>query len=660
MRRSICYCEPNQALAGEFNTWKFIYSSAVNLPKGTFLRFDLTSDGREIDWEIPSANLKNNRNVIYGLLENGKILTAEEIEIPDSFAPVFEFELPIKLEAGTAFTVVVGSPKLTPGLLEKNGTRAQTYSQRRRPFLLYIDTTGKRHFEDPEIFSLDIRGNVLKKINILTPSFVARNKRFDVVVRFEDEYGNLTSNAPEDTLVELSYEHLRENLNWKLFVPETGFATIPNLYFNEAGIYTVQLKNTATNELFRSPPIKCFNENEKHLYWGLLHGESVRVDSTENIESCLRHMRDEKALNFFGTSPFESQEETPNEIWKLINQNLGEFDEAERFTTFLGFQWQGTQKTEGVRQFVWAKDSKPILRKKDVKSNTLSKIYKSYSPKEMLAIPTFTMGKGFSYDFSHFNQDFERVVEIYNSWGSSECTQKEGNPKPIKGPLKKGIQEASEGSIIKALLSNYRFGFVAGGLDDRGIYGDFYEGEQEQYTPGMTAVIAKEHTRASIFEALYNRSCYATTGERIIVGIYIAGMPMGTETNTIDKHGLNYNRHISGYVAGTSKLKKVEIIRNGEVVHTFKPDGYHFTFEWDDLSSLQEVCIDAKDKKPPFTFYYLRVTQEDGHMAWGSPIWIDYIPGKAIRKTKLTPSKATLKKPEKEEVEEEDFEEFEE
>ena len=30
---------------------------------------------------------------------------------------------------------------------------------------------------------------------------------------------------------------------WKLFIPETGFITLPNLYFNEPGVYKIQLKN---------------------------------------------------------------------------------------------------------------------------------------------------------------------------------------------------------------------------------------------------------------------------------------------------------------------------------------------------------------------------------------------------------------------------------
>ena len=106
-------------------------------------------------------------------------------------------------------------------------------------------------------------------IRIITPSFVTKNKRFDVVVRFEDEFGNLTNETAENTLIELTYEYLRENLNWKLFIPETGFIALPNLYFNEAGVYTIQLKNLSTGEVFRSAPIKCFAEAHDYLFWGL-------------------------------------------------------------------------------------------------------------------------------------------------------------------------------------------------------------------------------------------------------------------------------------------------------------------------------------------------------------------------------------------------------
>lgn len=657
MRRSICYCEPNIALAGEVNTWQFIYTPSIDLPKGTKLTFDMQSKGRDIDWEIPSTNLKKTSNIIYGSMPKFKTIQAKEIEMDDSIIPYYEFVLPAKLEAGDTFTITVGAPKAP----KQNGTRAQTSSQRRRSFNLYVDPTGKSKFDDPEVFSLDVKGNDLDSIKVLVPSFVARNKRFDVIVRFEDAYGNLTSRAPADTLVELTHEHLRENLSWKLFIPETGFISLPNLYFNEPGVYTIQLLNTKTKEIFRSAPIMCFPENNRHLYWGIIHGESDRIDSTENIESCLRHFRDDRAANFFVSSPFENQEETTNEIWKLITQNLAEFDEADRFTAFTGFQWKGTPGEEGVRQFVYLKDGKHLLHRKDPKYSSLKKIYKSFTPKELLSIPTFTMGKGHEYNFKNYDPDFERVVEIYNSWGSSECTKKEGNELPISSGGKKGVQEAAEGSIQKALQNNCRFGFVAGGLDDRGLYSEFYESDQEQYAPGLTAIIAPEHTKAALAEALYNRSCYATTGEKIILGLSLAGVPMGGETSTAVKHGLRINRHLAGYAAGTDKLKSIDIIRNGKVIKTFKPEGYSLVFTYDDMNPIEKIVIDAKDKKPPFVYYYLRVTQEDGHMAWSSPIWVDFVPVSAAARTaaRRQQAKQAAKKPliieEEDEEDEDDF-----
>jgi hypothetical protein len=666
MRRSICYCEPNLAQAGEARTWKFIYTASLTLPKGTKIRFDMQSSGRDIDWEIPSTNLKKAGGVIYADMGKGKILQAEEVEIPGSFTPLYEFILPAPLEAGKHLTIVLGA-KEGEGKKNQSTIRAQTIAQRRRPFLLYIDPTGKNHFDEPEVFSMDIRGGELANIRILTPSFVVKNKRFDVVVRFEDQYGNLTNNAPEDTLIELSHEHLRENLNWKLFVPETGFISLPNLYFNEEGVYTVLLNNKTTKQVFRSPPIQCFAENSKHLYWGLLHGESDRYDSTENIENCMRYFRDDRAFNFFAPSPFESQEETPNDTWKQISQNVSEFNEEERFTTFLGFQWQGESKSEGVRLFIYAKDNKPILRKKDLKNSTLKKLYKSLSPKELISIPTFTMAKGMEYDFSDYDPEFERVVEIYNAWGCNEKTKKEGNTLPISSNGKSGIQESAEGSLQKALLANCRFGFVAGGLDDRGVYSNLFESDQVQYTPGLTAIIAPAHTRDALAEALYQRSCYATTGERIILGLYLANIPMGKETSTAEKPGLVVNRHLSGYVGGTHKLKTIEIIRNGKTIKTFEPNDYHFKFEYDDMTPLDKVVTTAKDKKPPFVYYYIRVTQEDGHMAWSSPIWVDYIPLSALPKSAKKPiAKPVPKKEiiedfeEEDEEEEDDFDDYEE
>jgi hypothetical protein len=234
------------------------------------------------------------------------------------------------------------------------------------------------------------------------------------------------------------------------------------------------------------------------------------------------------------------------------------------------------------------------------------------------------MGKGYETTFVDFDPDYERVVEIYNAWGCSECTAKEGNLRPIAIDGKKGVTENEKGSIRRALNHNLRFGFVAGGLDDRDLFGTFYESDQVQYSPGLTAILAIEQTREALFQALINRSCYATTGERMVIGFSIAGASMGSELNTKAKPGLSFNRHITGFVAGTTLIQEISFIRNGKPFHTIHPKEPHYEFAFDDTEPLSKIVLpDPSGEKPAFVYYYMRVVQEDGHIAWSSPIWID-------------------------------------
>ena len=244
------------------------------------------------------------------------------------------------------------------------------------------------------------------------------------------------------------------------------------------------------------------------------------------------------------------------------------------------------------------------------------------------------MGSTTFFDFENFTPEYEKVVEIYNAWGSSECTKAEGNPRPITSKSKNGIKEKAEGSIRRALNQNHRFGFIAGGLDDRGIYSKLFETDQAQYTPGLTGIIATNQTRDGLMQAIAKRSCYATTGPRIIVGLHIAGEPMGSILNTKAKPGLFYNRHITGFVVGTAPIKEILIIRNGKDYKTMNPNDTCFDFIIDDEEPLDKTTLKVKGEAPPFTYYYMRVIQEDDHIAWSSPIWVELTLPATIEKKK--------------------------
>ena len=97
---------------------------------------------------------------------------------------------------------------------------------------------------------------------------------------------------------------------------------------------------------------------------------------------------------------------------------------------------------------------------------------------------------------------------------------------------------------------------------------------------------------------------------------------MGEESVTEPESPLQKKRKISIKVYGTEKLRAVEIIRNNREVQTFAPKDEYAELEWEDNEDLRSINFPATaEAAKPFTYYYIRVTQEDGQMAWSSPIW---------------------------------------
>jgi hypothetical protein len=118
------------------------------------------------------------------------------------------------------------------------------------------------------------------------------------------------------------------------------------------------------------------------------------------------------------------------------------------------------------------------------------------------------------------------------------------------------------------------------------------------------AVYAPELTREALWEAMWARRVYATTGERILVDLRADGKMMGGELKSDMPPG------VVAQVAGTAPLHQVELIRNGQVVKTQGTSDLDLELSWRDTNL--ERC-----------YYYLRVTQADGEMAWSSPIWVN-------------------------------------
>ena len=129
------------------------------------------------------------------------------------------------------------------------------------------------------------------------------------------------------------------------------------------------------------------------------------------------------------------------------------------------------------------------------------------------------------------------------------------------------------------------------------------------------AVTAPALTRESIFDALYTRRTYGTTGARILLDFRANGEPMGGETITDGAPRLRVTAH------GTDVIESVEILRYSQsdggfrVIYGLHPDA--LDYEW---SGTDDGFRDD-------SVYYLRLRQRGSIrgravMAWSSPLWV--------------------------------------
>ena len=93
-----------------------------------------------------------------------------------------------------------------------------------------------------------------------------------------------------------------------------------------------------------------------------------------------------------------------------------------------------------------------------------------------------------------------------------------------------------------------------------GTPGDLTATTGVRVTGGLAAVFSKELTRHSIWQSLWDRKCYGTSGARIYLEFNADGHGMGSDIETAEIKQLNCQ------VAGTAPLHKVQIIRTSDKV----------------------------------------------------------------------------------------------
>ena len=192
-----------------------------------------------------------------------------------------------------------------------------------------------------------------------------------------------------------------------------------------------------------------------------------------------------------------------------------------------------------------------------------------------------------------------RLIEMVQGRGCFETEETDERWRIYNGGL--------GGSAWTALMRGYRLGFIGGTDNHCG-----WPTRQGSGYCGLTAVQATSLDTQTIFNAMYDRRCYATSGVRIVADATLNGHQIGSEL----KLEPGQERRFQIRIQGTAPIIAVQIVHCGYVLADLpvEADQLDFNGEWSD---------ERPGRPLEDAYYYVRARQADGHCAWLSPFWVD-------------------------------------
>ena len=236
--------------------------------------------------------------------------------------------------------------------------------------------------------------------------------------------------------------------------------------------------------------------------------------------------------------------------WRELQELTRQFNDSGSFVTFPGYEWQG-DSSGGDHNVVYRAEGNPI-----VTVNKLPELYARLREMEAIAIPHHTAyepglrGK----DWSVHDDALSPFVEVFSVHGSSETDEERpGLVNGKMGPLRGG------GTYEDAFARGYHVGAI-GSTDNMGSF-------PGRYGWGLMACMAEELSRESLWQAFKQRHVYGVTGDRIRLDFRINDAMMG------DVVAIDSPREIRVSVVGSDEIDRIEVLRDGRVIHTHSHQG---------------------------------------------------------------------------------------
>jgi hypothetical protein len=230
----------------------------------------------------------------------------------------------------------------------------------------------------------------------------------------------------------------------------------------------------------------------------------------------------------------------------------------------------------------------------DLVANDTKLLYEEIRPRNGIAI-SHTSGTRMGTDWRDNDPDLEPVVEIFQ--GARTNYEQLGAPYVVKeGTDDEHMRVAGyqpEGMVENAWAKGYKLGIITS--SDHGSTHISY-----------AIVYTSDYSRQGVLDAIRRRHTYGAT-DNIVLDVQMGGHFMG------DEFALSKAVPVRVKARGTGPVARVDVIKDSKVIYTAEPKSKQVSFEFTDKADVAGRH-----------YYYVRLVQEDGMIAWSSPFFINY------------------------------------
>jgi hypothetical protein len=517
---------------------------------------------------------------------------------------IVEIKLPHGLAAYDTIHVTYGDKSG-----KSRGIRTQPFDETSFVFKVYVDALSNGDYlplrDSP---SIEIIPGAAHRLNMVMPSQAVIGQPTWCIVRVEDRYGNPTDKYPGTVSLSSTDKSARLPAEHTFARKEKGIYRFENIVFNSAGYHTVSVRDNE-DPVFKSTsnPVRVTDkEPQPLLLWGDLHGHTLFSDGRGTVEEYYDFAENVAGLDFCAVSDHAFQ--IVDWMWEHSKKVTNSVYKPGKFVTFQAYEWSGQKDVGGDHNVYFLDGDPPLFRSRsyynyknlqmhhgpESQVNHVEDIFvllsKHLKNKDVFCIPHYGGRTG---NPNWHNPKVQRMIEIFSEHRRSE----DWATTFLKKRYRLGIMASTDNHF-----GNPGYGYLKPTVKPA-----TYDWKKHEIGMALVAVYAKEQNRESIFQALYDRHIYATSGDRIILNLQADGHRMGSEYKTDKPPTLTIS------VCGTDRIAKIEIKKDSEIVHTVDPNKVNINLTWKDPGfDPQKEC-----------YYYVRIVQANNEEAISSPIWVN-------------------------------------